>query len=301
MAAFGAALGVGVAWLAGCAPRARPAEPEQPLPPASELADAFNARIDGLDRLWARAVTSLTYLNADGQPAREQGDGHFMFVAPALVAHTIGGPDRTYIHFGSGEIGDGRRGGWLIDAVDKPVAYVVPEGASDAITVQGLRIDPARFLSLAGLRPIDAGLASIRRGSSPGTAWLDVPGRDGSVLSVEVRLGSAAPVRAEARDATGNLLLGSVLSDPARVAVRGGGRTPPVIPSKIEVTVPGDEGGVGSVRVSLSDPEINPRRPNARIFRLDVLNKTYGVEEVVDVSRPPVVDTQDQGLSEPGG
>lgn len=287
-------------WVGGCATKHGPI-PTPPTPPspavetvfdAREVAELYNARIAGLDRVWARAVTSMTWIDDRGDRRREQGDGHFMFVEPDRVALTIGAPHRTIFHIGSGPSMNGPTEFWFFDLVDVARAYVSSDGGG--IGFAGVPLQPLDTLLLAGLRPLDTERVAIE----PAPAWmlgearvsLVVPVAGGRSLAVVVDGRSGEPFGAELRDGAGRSLR-STLSDPISVMVRGGGFVPPRISSRIEIESIGFENETGQpangmARITLSDPEISSRRPRAAVFDLEVLKSTYGVEEVVDLDQP---------------
>lgn len=268
------------------APEVMPETPQEPieLPEARAVGELYNARLAGLDRLWARAVTAMTWTDDEGKRRREQGDGHFMFVEPGEVALTIGAPHRTIFHIGSGEL-DGAGAYWFIDLVEARIAYVARAG--ERLAFAGVPLQPLDILRLAGLRPIELEGLTVERApewasGEARVALVEALG-DGSQLRVIVDARSGEPVGAELRD--GGRVVRSRLSDPQRVYVRGGGIVSPLIPSRIDIESVGevDKQGrpvEGSARIVLSDPEISSRRPRAAVFDLEILIETYGVDEI---------------------
>lgn len=67
-----------------------PPPPQRPVPTYAEIAQRYNTNSDAIKQLWARAVVSSQWVEADGDRRSEQGEGHFMFVKPSRVAISAG-------------------------------------------------------------------------------------------------------------------------------------------------------------------------------------------------------------------
>ena len=171
-------------------------------PPISyaDVAEAHNARAARLDRVWARAVVELWYVDDRGKIHREQGEGHLQVRQPNDVALSIGKLGETYAWLGA----DGERF-WFFDKFEKPRVVVgrfknIGRPCAEAL---GLPADPRTLLDIMGMTPIPA--------TGGSTAWSE----DGRRIVVSFARGGAVerlyldaktllPARIELVDATGS-------------------------------------------------------------------------------------------------
>lgn len=289
-------LGLQLGLLGGCASRSNDPEIGPSVPEdvtaqydAQAVANLYNSRLEGLDRVWARAVTSMTWLDENGDRRREQGDGHFMFVEPNQVALTIGAPHRTIFHIGSGQGATGQTQFWFFDLVETRRLFLSSTG--QGLGFAGVPLQPIDTLVLAGLRPVDAERVEL----VPAPAWtganqvrvaMRLSRDDGRELRIVVDPRSGQAFHAELIG--GQRSIRSTLQNPVRVEVRTGAGVSPLIPTRIEIESVGytNEAGAaadGMARISLNAPEISFRRPRPGVFDLEVLRSTYGVEEEIDL------------------
>lgn len=129
-----------------------PLEPLSPPLSAEELVGRYNANLDGIDRLWARTDVALRFLDAEGKPRFERGEGKLIFVRPDHVAMTLGKLNQTVLWAG----GDDERY-WMFDLTGEGVAYVGRHENIERVDTQKLPLPiyPDEVPYLLGLEPID--------------------------------------------------------------------------------------------------------------------------------------------------
>lgn len=259
-------------WTAACSAPKRPKE----LPALERIVDAHNARVDGLDRLWARTSVRVEGRDAEGSKFSEQGEGHLQVERPDRVAVTVGKLGEVYFALGANESQY-----WLVDVSDNE-RRVMLIGEQDRATpakaeALGLPVHPRDLPLLMGLMPLDAA-------TTPPPAW-DGQGR--AVLTVASRWGTAALrydartlelVGATAFDADGGVVAEATLGLHGPVTDGQGISAVGRVPQRVEIRVPGFD---GFVRVQLGEPRV--RAINATVFDPERLRRAYRVAETVDL------------------
>src|SRR5690606_7570193 len=85
-----------------------PVQNQASLPTYSELIDRYNARLEGLGRVWASTDVEMRWRDAKGKERFEKGDGKFLYVrtdadaaTPDNVAVTVEKLGKTLLWAGS--------------------------------------------------------------------------------------------------------------------------------------------------------------------------------------------------------
>jgi hypothetical protein len=259
-------------WTAACSTPKRPRD----LPAMETIVDAHNARVGGLDRLWARTSVRVEGRDAEGSKFSEQGEGHLQVERPDRVAVTVGKLGEVYFALGA----NGTQY-WLVD-VSNNERRVMLLGEQDRATpakveALGLPVHPRDLPLLMGLMPLDAASVPDPVWDEQGRAVLTIPSRWGSVaLRYDPRsldlVGSTAFNAEGGVVAEAGLGLHGPVTDAQGVTVLGR------VPQRLEIRVPGFE---GFVRVQLGEPQV--RIINATVFTPERLRRAYRVDEVVDL------------------
>lgn len=266
--------------LGGC--RAGVRHPK-PIPGITSLkvVEAQNARVAGLERLWARASVQVTSTNDKGRRLRDQGEGHLQVVQPWSIALTLGKVGQTQLYLGSND----QLYWWidLIDADDKVAVFGRHEFVTTAkADVLGVPIHPRDLVHLLGVTPIPDEVADQSlEWDAQSHAGLLVPAQSGS-RRVWFDVSSMQPTRVEMFDADGALTLTAELDRYGFVNVVGDATLKPQIPERIDIRIASDD---TLVKISLYDPENRPIRPTA--FDFERLVKGLGVDTMYDLDAPP--------------
>ena len=270
--ARGLALPLVCALLGACAggpePRAETVPPAERPDPA-ELRQRYNARVERLQRVWARAVVELSWRSREGR-RHEQGEGHLLVERPEKLALSVGKLGHTIFWSGT----DGERQ-WLFDlSGDEKVLYLGETAKGERAGPFG--VPPRALLWLLGLRPIGPSDASWRAGryvyalaDRPLEIALDP--RTALPERVTWRPGAAKGPRAVAR-----------LARPERVELAGAPPGAwPRVPSSIEIET---KRPAGSARITLSALTDDPDRFGGRAFDLEALREAFAPDRVLPFS-----------------
>jgi len=260
-----------------------------PPPATTELAKIHNTRVDPLDTLWARISVRAKGRYDDGEKYEEQGEGHLQIVKPSNISMTIGKLGETYFVFGSSatqywsfNLSDKDHKTALIGKLDQ----VTPEKA----TALGLPVHPAELVALSGLMPIDLARAGGSKWADDGqSVGVSMPSHWGSItLWINPKTGLV--VRSQAFDHAGELVATATLSRYKDATIKGG--QPVMVPGKIEITTPNDD---GFIRIELSEPSSKPIRP--MVFAPKKLVHAYRIDETIDLDanfdQPPPAPQMD--------
>ncbi len=279
--------------LAACAPTKPTERPEAPPAPAAERLDAapiidrHNQRVAQLDRLWARGIVAVRYIDDEGDKRYEQGDSHLQRLDGDKLALSVTKLGETYFWFGA----DAERY-WVFDLAsgDQRILYhgqlalASPEKAAWA----GLPVLPSDWLHLAGLRTIDAppSLAIATRGED-GATLLELPRGDAEAWRFRFDPTTGRPTRVELLDPDQRVILRSTLEDDRSVIITGQGGDYPKMPATIRLEhLPSET----SINVVIDGDPIDGRRtgkPKPRVFDLDFLIDALGpIDRVVDLDEP---------------
>lgn len=296
----------------GCAsPGAVEAPPEAHaavLPTYAQVAEAHNARVASLDRVWAAVAAIVRYQDQSGRMRTEQAEGHLQIIAPRRVALSLGKLVTSDVYF---YLGSNEDLYWWIDRMDagQRAAFV---GSHILATPQraaqfGAPVHPLDLLDLLGITPLPEADAGLPQGGrldwAPDGAHIlvDVPSRFGT-RRMWFDPATIMPRRVEILDERARVVVSSRLSRDVLVPVRGDSRLRPHMADSIEVSVPGTE---VSIRLLLSRVENRRERQSEAPFDLERVLRSYPIDrlEIIDDWDPP--EPHDDGArqgaaSEPG-
>ncbi len=286
-----AILCLGLAALVGCE-SAQPVHRTDPLPPAqgipsySEIARRHNARLAGLDRLWARADLELTWFERDGRRRFESADDSRLILSlPDRLALSVGKLGHEVLWAGH----DDQRY-WVFDLGEAKTLYVGRhEGRGDragAAFPLGLPVRPRDLTRLLGLMPIDPD----RLPPSPRVLWLDgryVIEPPGMGVRVSIDPVSFHARRVDLLNEAGASVLFAELSDHAQVRQH---KKPdsswPWAPRRADLTPVGRPDRVTLLLWDMKDCRRERCIKDAQ-FDLEVLTQAYEPARVVDLDEEP--------------
>ncbi|MEO1583375.1 MAG: hypothetical protein AAFR96_02245 [Planctomycetota bacterium] len=258
---------------------------ESPQPTYDMLYAGAERRIGTLDRLWARSVTSLRYVDAEGERRRDQGEGFFLFERPGSVAVLIGKLGEMYLILGAD---DARY--WWLELFEGRRAYVgeTAEAAEASARATGVPVLPSDVLLALDLvrwpEPGSPRVLSVERSSLAGVdasrtaaICLDESGR---VRRVHVDTVSLDPVAVEILATDDTLIARSRLSRHGRVLNRVGAPVEPRMPMRAEIDLPEAD---ARIELSLSRAAMDPRRPSDAVFDFAGLLDRYRIDEVFEI------------------
>ncbi|GJM18337.1 MAG: hypothetical protein DHS20C14_05500 [Phycisphaeraceae bacterium] len=257
---------------------------EGTAPPRYEtIAAAYNARVDGLDRLWARAVVRVEGEDAAGKRLREQAEGHLQVIRPDMLALSMGKVGKSFLHLGS----DAEHY-WWFDSIDEDneVGMIgrheiaTPEKAA----ALGLPVHPLDLIELLGITELPEGSRRVGWSKDRTRAVFTVPARWGSRW-VWVDPVTFEPSRIVLADRDLGVVAEAELSRYEIVRIDGDATRQPRVATRVVVTTPGFE---GFARITMSEPR-NRSIPSVA-FDLDKLMRRYRVDQLVDVDDPAFWD-----------
>ena len=286
--ALGLALGL-ILWAGGCGGPKGEAGGEAgawSARTAGELIAGHNERVGRIERVWAKAVVEVAWVDGEGKEHFEQGDGNLILRKPNELALTIGKMGHVKFWLGSG---GGRY--WVFDMTgERRTAYVGKlEGAGAAGAAEtGLPapIRPDRLIELSGLSALEADEAA-------GAEVERVEGGEAIALAADEASGRGA--RRLTFDAEGRLIRYATFDEEGRPAVRAAlGRYDrlelvdkptgayPAMPTRIEVELPGRE---ASMTLYLSRMTNDPDRVRDVQFNFEKLSRANRIDRTVDLDR----------------
>jgi hypothetical protein len=255
------------------------------IPTYATLVTKYNKKINGLDRVWSRAVVEVTWKDGDADRF-EQGEGLFIVEQPSNTALTVGKLGNIVLWAGSNTDSS-----WLLD---------LKEGDSTAYTIHNANIGnaaakplpvavkPNDMIKLVGITKLDPNNPP----SDPQVEWVDddnakgfliePPGTNTRILIDPV---TYLATRVEVLDANGHAVIDSHLSKPESVDQKGsffgGGAT---MNSRIEIFVPTKKDKVVLYLSDLSSGADEKRITDDLFSPSDILG-TYKPSKTVELDK----------------
>lgn len=256
-----------------------------PLPSYSVITRAWNARVQGLDRFYARLTWRVRGFDADRQPIDESAEGHLQILQPRRVSVIVSKVGSPVFYIGSD---DDRY--WLIDrSVDPALALV---GRHDSVTLAktarlGVFVHPLDLLELLGISPLDPEARPLEaRWSATGQAVITIPARFG-FKRLWLDLPALRPTRIELFSPDAALAARADLADYESVSVRSQPALRPSVATELQINVP-MAGAAGQsrldIRMRLFGAEA--RDPRAAAFDYPGLKERAAVGREVDLDVP---------------
>jgi len=268
-----------LAFLLGCR-AGGPRAPTGPLPEYATIAAAYNARLEPIQRLWARAVTRVWYPDEHGEENSEQLEGFFQYIRArsVLILFDKVGLSQTFAVFGSNDTHY-----WWIELLDEKVMHL---GTHAGVTPQrvrelGLPVHPLELLEVLGLVPLPGPEVA-----NPPTVSRDAQGLivvDAGRRRVRVEDGTFLPRLIELLDERGAVAVSAKLSHEQEIDVPFPAQGPHY-PMTFDIT---GDGGRARVKIELSEPTTTRREPVEGSFDPEGLARRFRVERRVDLDAPP--------------
>lgn len=246
-----------------------------PLPSYATVATAYNARLQPINRLWARSVTRVWYPDEKGEEQSEQLEGFFQYIRPRSVLILLDkvGLSQTFAVFGSNDTHY-----WWIELLDEKVMHVGTHAkvTPERVRELGLPVHPLELLEVVGLAPLP----------EPGAADPTVTRDPEGLIVVEagrrrVRLeeGTFLPRVIELLDEAGQVAIAAKHSHEEEVDVPFPAKGP-LFPMTFDIT---GDGGRVRVKIELSEPTTTRKQPVPEAFDPDRLAAQFRVQRVVDL------------------
>lgn len=268
-----------------------------PVPTVGQIAGVWNARVARLDRLWARTVVTMRYLDAEGEPRSAQGEGHLQRLDWYKVALSVGKLGETFFWFG----GDRDRF-WFFDLASGEMRRVV-FGTHERLTrdkgqLLSIPVPPRQYMRFAGLSAFPTRIdgATVRR-VRKGVLEVSFQDRSGDWV-YEIEESTMHPLSITAVDAEGEPEVRSALSDYKTVQLENPGSGIFQAPSRIVIEhVPSET----SITLAIDGQMIDGRRsnkPRAGAFDFEALVEALGpIDDAIDLDE--VEDVRELELLSP--
>jgi hypothetical protein len=282
------------AFIAGCASSSShetdaPAASTAPIPETyDQIAARYNARVERLDRIWARAVVVIKYRDAENRRRTEQGEGHFQFLAPSQLALSVGKLGEIIAWLGC----DSTRF-WFFERADADRVSIARHENIGRPCAQdgGVPCNPLDIIDLLGVTPIPDSGGVVSWSADGRRLVVEVPARHGRRL-LTIAPGADEPTRIVLMPPTGagaTPLVVAELTNYTNVAISGSGAIAPRAPGRTIISLPdtGDE-----IRIALADLS-----DGAVAGRLNP--DAFDLEFLLDVFTPATVTILDRACEQP--
>lgn len=246
------------------------------LPSYEDVAAGYNARAAELQRLWARAVVELRYVDAEGRRKREQGEGHLQFAGPSRLALSIGKLGEVVVYLGC----DSQRFWWFERGDASRVSLARHENAgSECARDLGLPAQPLEIIELMGVTLLPERGGRVHR-STRGELVIDAPtGAGYRRLALDPRTYEPTMIGVYARDAQQPTLLAR-LEEYGNVQIAGRGGIPPRVASRLVITHAESDTEIRINLAAMSDGVRQGRIPD-EAFDFDALRAAFSPREII--------------------
>lgn len=151
------------------------------LPTYDEAVKTYNARVERLKRIWARAVMSVRFTDADGDRRYEQGNGHFQYESMGKLALSIGKAGETLVWLGYDE-----QRYWVFDLQKDAKVFV---GAHATLSREraaklGMPALPRELPMLLGIAALPSADGTVSAAEEKGLVRVSFPNESGGVWRV---------------------------------------------------------------------------------------------------------------------
>jgi outer membrane lipoprotein-sorting protein len=257
-------------------------------PPAyADVAAAYNARVQRLEKLQAGITMVIRARNAQGDNINEQVEGNLSVAQPGNVALRLDKVSKTIFRLGSNDTKY-----WWVDLTKDPkVATVGAHASATPETVQalGIPMHPLDLLEVFGITPLPqpgtpaADQAQVAWSPHGQHLGVSLPGRWGQ-RRFWLDPKTYAPQVIELLDAQGQPAAHATISGFQSITVAGDALVRPLIPKRIDLRLPQNDALVIIETHQASNP--GPRL-RSQVFDLAAVLRSDGVDTVVDIDRQP--------------
>ena len=272
---------VALTFMTGCPPRDRtPAPASVPQRSASEIREAYNGRTAAIQRMRARAVVEVSWVDEKDKSHWEQGDGPLLVRKPNDLALAIGKLGNVMFWLGRSD-----QRYWLLELKtpqgQPTTAYVGQIDELDQLHDRQLPLPlrPDQLIDFLGVTPLPDDFEMLMpMASGPGVYQLrEKESVEGSRrywwLDEKLR-----PTRVGFIDSDGQVIAEASLSQYTSLPIAGAppGAWPDVA-SYVEIKLPGPR---ANVKLNLSDLTTDESKFNDAQFDFDRLVKVYKPQQV---------------------
>ncbi|TVQ61160.1 MAG: hypothetical protein EA378_09955 [Phycisphaerales bacterium] len=240
--------------LSGCTSQPKPIDIETlgPPPSYSELAAAYNRRVQPMETLWARATVQVVQQTARGRETRDQGEGFLQLQRPRRLALQLGKLGETFFYLGSND-----ELYWWFDMLDRDNRRATigrhDEASPEVIEAFGVPLHPLDLLEVLPVTPMPAEGGTVAWRADGRALRVRLPARSGEKL-LDLDPTTLDLLGAAIRSRNGELLLTAETQGTRSVSLPTG-LPGPMIPSRYVIDLPRAE---AQVRLNIWDPEIRP-------------------------------------------
>lgn len=238
--------------LAGCQSGPRPIDPADlgPPPSYSELAAAYNRRVQPMETFWSRATVQVVQQTARGRETRDQGEGFLQIQRPRRLALQLGKLGETFFYLGSNDDLY-----WWFDMLERDNRRATigrhDEATPEVIEAFGVPVHPLDLLDVLPITPMPAEGGSVAWRQDGRALRVRLPARSGEKL-MDLDPQTLAMLGAAIRTPRGELLLTAETQGERSVSLPTG-LPGPSIPSRFIIDLPRAE---AQIRLNIWDPEI---------------------------------------------
>ena len=267
-----------------------------PEPPSfSEFVKNYNTNLEHLDRIWARTVVVLRWVDEDGNKHKEQGEGHFQFVlyptsekggsketlrSPAKIAFDVGKLGNIGYWLGC----DADRF-WWIDAQDTHTAYVAKHSNlfRPCCRTLNLPFHPLEMIELLALTPLSETASTGRiEINKRGNAWVVTVDSLFSKKRMIFDPHTNSITRVELLDRTGKPVIWSELTEYEPMEITG--LSPdrwPSLPRIIYFHQSDDEMQAKISFSGVTDASRDRRKLRDAAFNFEIVRRGLGIQDTV--------------------
>lgn len=258
------------------------------LPSYDEIATRYNHNIQGLDRLWSRAVVIANWIDDQDKHRSAQGDSStLMMVGRDRLALSIGKSVKDLLWIGCDELRY-----WWIELGEEPISYVGWHDKLYAGKSRPLPVDirPLDLPVLLGLVQFDPHKTPTQKPYVTKYQNHYVISPPGSNARLTLDTKTALPVKVEMFDRQGQLVITASLSEPGRVKLHN--RSPgdwPTIMTRTQLTVVGRPGNMSILLSAMTnaraDDETQKDRALQHAFNYDKLKVALRVKKQTSLDK----------------
>ena len=277
------------AFLIACQPaKDAAAPPSAPVLSTSEIREGYNRRVEKIERLWARPIVEIRWVDAEGKSHFEQGDGPLIVRKPHDLALAIGKAGNVFMW-----LGRNAERYWLFELrppKDQPTtAYVGRIDELDRIDPRKLPLPvrPDQLIELLGITELPDGIeVAITEPPNAGYAVLGpVPGSGARTYwSLDEKL---RPTRVGFIDpASGEVIAEAELSNYKPLPITGAPPGAwPDIATTVEIKVPASRANLKLILSDFTDDPAKIKDAQFDFERLVAANKPQQVREITPAGR----------------
>jgi hypothetical protein len=256
------------------------------VPPAyADIARAYNARVEGLNRFQSSAALNVEATNQKGEVIKEQVEGPILIELPSNFSLRMTKVQKPVFYLGSNA-----ERYWWVDLLADPKTATVGTHAKatpESTAAFGVPVHPLDLIEVLGIKPLpgadsaEAKLAKVEWSKNGRLVGVTLPGRWGT-RRLWLDPSSYAPAIIELLDDREQLVVRCTISGFQPVAVSGNALLHPWAPKRLDVELPRQ---AAKVIISLQDVQNPGEAMRVQVFNLETVLKHYDVKKMVDIDQ----------------